>query len=1152
MECKYDESTFGQIVLERIEVSNDDKAVFRADLEHGSDWKLLSSINIPSEGTYSFEYNPTKFDYNNGMDWWGYYNGKNNDYLSPPINKYEFNYRVEFPGADRSVDREKIKAYILTKVTYPTGGSAEWEYETHRFPEQIDINGYGYQLQNEISLSEGGGVRVKSITLREHLADHNPRVKHYTYGSNGDGLAQIAVVPFLHTFLSETRLLNYRYYASTSFNALDFYLTVNRFSDYLTGQTGCTPIWYDKVTETDSEGKTEYEFENLCPENVVEREFWRVWPVEVNTAFSKGPVQTSFTRYKSTESGYTPIEKTELTHRLVKNTKINQVKNFTVHRNNLFCYTEFAPDYGPVRTFFLEFKDHIIVYDRDAYNPWFTAYDYIIHPQTEQLVSKTTTTYLDNGNITRTEQYEYVPGTTLLSATVVSNSTNSLRTEYSYTDSCSPTIAQEMRERNICGMVTGVKEVYGSATASYSMELGKFGNTFRPVRIWQKRDGAKWTNATYSYTPKGYISKLTTASGSVRTWTWDSYGHPLTATVGNSLTNTAEWEHLVGLKSLTSPSGTRQDFNYDGYGRLCRMALNSRTQERYEYRIDQDGNNYVKTQTYVDAYSPTTGYARFDGLGRQWSTMSLLPDNSYIMSMTEFDRMGRVSRQWSPVSVSSPTATASSVSSVASEYYDDAYAYTSCTYEASQRELPVSTTKSGKAWHDNAKMVSTKIQTNDASGMKCTHYTVTASGVKSNGNYQPAVLTVERTVDEDGITLELYKDFRGLTVCRKQGDLITDYVYNDFGDLCYILPPALSGTHSRSDAEMQKYAYWYDYDSRGRLISNKLPGIREWKYIYDPADRLVAERTPHHPTSQWRLYGYDSADRQVLALDCTMTESQARAFGDSCRTVVPATGALCGYTMESVPPLSTVVWAKYYDDYQFIQNNGLSSDYYWSAPAGTVPAYNEHSVSSAGQLTGVYTGQGYEAYHYNTDGQIMQSYATGFNRGLTNTFYTYSGKVSEQTTVADKNSRTPELKLIYSYDNIGRQTKMEVEHLPDEYISTAPIDTMPMFQPVRLMAIRPDTTTILPADPLIPVLPDSSSLSVDTKFLAKASVGMSYNSIGQLGTLALGDNCTLNHTYDVHGWLKGSIVSTSKTSMGETLHYADSSPPRYNGNLSSR
>lgn len=50
-----------------------------------------------------------------------------------------------------------------------------------------------------------------------------------------------------------------------------------------------------------------------------------------------------------------------------------------------------------------------------------------------------------------------------------------------------------------------------------------------------------------------------------------------------------------------------------------------------------------------------------------------------------------------------------------------------------------------------------------------------------------------------------------------------------------------------------------------------------------------------------------------------------------------------------------------------------------------LPAYNSHG-GSLGLLTGVYTGNGFEAYHYNSDGNLMQRYATGFNRGRQNIF----------------------------------------------------------------------------------------------------------------------------------------------------------------------
>ncbi|WP_300878809.1 hypothetical protein, partial [uncultured Duncaniella sp.] len=215
--------------------------------------------------------------------------------------------------------------------------------------------------------------------------------------------------------------------------------------------------------------------------------------------------------------------------------------------------------------------------------------------QTERLVSRKTTTYHENGETSVTERYEYVPNTGLISATVVSNGSESVRTEYtysdSYTDSGTPSIADELKERNIRGMVTGVKETCGSKTVGYSVKLGKFGQTFRPRGIWQNRDGVEWSNAIYNYDDRGFLTGMHSSCNSVTKWTRDIYGNPLTMSVADdSIVSRAEWKPLVGVSTLTTPAGARQEFLYDTKGRLTSVKLNSRKLEAYSYRINQDGN----------------------------------------------------------------------------------------------------------------------------------------------------------------------------------------------------------------------------------------------------------------------------------------------------------------------------------------------------------------------------------------------------------------------------------------------------------------------------------------------------------------------------------------------------------------------------------
>ena len=164
------------------------------------------------------------------------------------------------------------------------------------------------------------------------------------------------------------------------------------------------------MTEIDSEGKTEYTFEKLTQKNVVSRLWGEVYPCVIYDAFSKGPVETSRTVYKSSPSGYTAVEKTENFYTLKNDYDHGPIDNFTVKRKCLYLYpSDYAPDFGPEKYKVLrlmgwqyekgeypssEFNDARIV-DRDEME-WFEGIDYSIEPCSEQLVGKKVTYYFDN------------------------------------------------------------------------------------------------------------------------------------------------------------------------------------------------------------------------------------------------------------------------------------------------------------------------------------------------------------------------------------------------------------------------------------------------------------------------------------------------------------------------------------------------------------------------------------------------------------------------------------------------------------------------------------------------------------------------------------------------------------------------------------
>lgn len=64
------------------------------------------------------------------QDHWGYYNGKtDNATLVPKLNVTAFGKPLSLTGADRAPYGEPMKAGMLKKITYPSGGSTEFEFE---------------------------------------------------------------------------------------------------------------------------------------------------------------------------------------------------------------------------------------------------------------------------------------------------------------------------------------------------------------------------------------------------------------------------------------------------------------------------------------------------------------------------------------------------------------------------------------------------------------------------------------------------------------------------------------------------------------------------------------------------------------------------------------------------------------------------------------------------------------------------------------------------------------------------------------------------------------------------------------------------------------------------------------------------------------
>lgn len=179
----------------------------------------------------------------NTQDHWGYYNNNTAATLIPEIPLSR-----TFTWANREPDAEKSQYGILNKITYPTGGSSVFAYESHDF-------GYLKASENTNVVETTGGVRIKTIT---HSDGVNPnQVRKYVYRMNENTSRSSGCLvgkPVYYYDYSETKYIpsgnNEHITANCSFRV------ASSSSQAYLGSTQGSHVGYEEVTEFFEEGTT--------------------------------------------------------------------------------------------------------------------------------------------------------------------------------------------------------------------------------------------------------------------------------------------------------------------------------------------------------------------------------------------------------------------------------------------------------------------------------------------------------------------------------------------------------------------------------------------------------------------------------------------------------------------------------------------------------------------------------------------------------------------------------------------------------------------------------------------------------------------------------------------------------------------------------
>jgi hypothetical protein len=113
-----------------------------------------TQVEDRSKPSHIFEYDlsnimPLKISL--AKDFWGYFNGQPNNNLLPDLQYFQYpdKYRAQtnnipftynYTGANRYTNNDVAGTYMLNKITYPTGGYSQFEYEPNSFSNQFIPN----------------------------------------------------------------------------------------------------------------------------------------------------------------------------------------------------------------------------------------------------------------------------------------------------------------------------------------------------------------------------------------------------------------------------------------------------------------------------------------------------------------------------------------------------------------------------------------------------------------------------------------------------------------------------------------------------------------------------------------------------------------------------------------------------------------------------------------------------------------------------------------------------------------------------------------------------------------------------------------------------------------------------------------------------
>ncbi|WP_348721856.1 DUF6443 domain-containing protein, partial [Tenacibaculum sp. 190524A05c] len=450
-----------------------------------------------------------------------------------------------------------------------------------------------------------------------------------------------------------------------------------------------------------------------------------------------------------------------------------------------------------------------------------------------------------------------------------------------------------------------------------------------------------------------------------------------------------------------------------------------------------------------------------------------------IVSHVEYDNLGRMTKEYLPVTNGSGNANirTENMATVTQDYYGRKYAedfpsitstadinaYSEKAYDYSPLNRVTEQAAPGTDWKlGNGHEIKFDYDVNVANEVKI--YEVSTTFVSNT--YSPTLLggtafysegELSKTVTRDenwkdgqthpkDHTTEEFKNKSGQVILKRTYNLNqphdTYYVYDDFGNLTYVLPPKMEGTTSVLSTtinNLNDLGYQYVYDYRNRLVEKKIPG-KGWEYIvYDKLDRPVLTQDAVQAAKtekEWLFTKYDQLGRVAYTgifssnssreslQDTFSAKNNAESNYETKVSGYTLGGAYIYYSNNDFPTnIKEVLTIQYYDNY--LVNRETSPIKVTSYEKTSELEVKGLPTVSKTKVLGTCCTLITNINYYDKKGRVFHSYSRNPYLGTTDIVESklddFTGKVLETKTTHTKTGKDPIITVDrFEYDHMDR------------------------------------------------------------------------------------------------------------------------------------